>query len=362
MKKNTLIIKHQDVVDVIQNMGLDAVMDKMIACLNKAFKNATRGLDEHPPRAGFQTLKPASVLEWMPYKRQADQTVAIKVVGYQPSNITVGLPTIMATTSLYDYTTGHLMALSDSTLLTAIRTGAASAIASRLLAHPDSSTLGLIGAGSQAVTQLHALSRVFPLKQILVYDIDSDAAYSFSLRTGFLELPVKVCSLEEIERESDIICTATTIAPDAGPVFEGKFLKPHVHINAVGADLPGKVELPKSLMKSSLVCPDFLEQALVEGECQQLEKSEIGPTLLELIHRTSEFKPWQERRTVFDSTGMALEDHVALELILELVQEQGLGERVQLEYGSKDSRNPYDFISSVKQNTLKLTKLPVMVK
>ena len=76
-----------------------------------------------------------------------------------------------------------------------------------------------------------------------------------------------------------------------------------------------------------MVCPDFPEQALVEGECQQLEKSEIGPDLLQLMQSTRQnIASWQSRQTVFDSTGMALEDHVALQIMLELVQEQELGQ------------------------------------
>ena len=343
----TLLIRPQDIATVMKRIGLNAFMDKMIAGLTEAFKVAAGGLNEHPPRAGFQTIQPPSVLEWMPYKRQTDQSVAIKVVAYQPKNSeAIGLPTIVANISLYDYTTGHLLAISDGNILTAIRTGAASAVASNILAHPESSTLGLVGAGAQAVTQLHALSRVFALEQVLVYDIDPDASRSLPLRTDFLGLPIRICSLEEVEREADILCTATTVEPGAGPVIRGEALKPHVHINAVGADLPGKIELPLSVLKTSLVCPDFPEQAVVEGECQQLEKSEIGPDLLEVVRRVPEFKSWQQRRTVFDSTGMALEDHLALEIMLKLVESEGLGERIELEYCPTDSQNPYDFICS----------------
>jgi ornithine cyclodeaminase/alanine dehydrogenase-like protein (mu-crystallin family) len=282
----------------------------------------------------------------MPYKRDIDQSVSIKVVAYQPSNITVGLPTIVATTSLYDSTTGHLVALSDGVFLTAVRTGAASAIVSSILAHPNSITVGLVGAGAQAITQLHALSRVFPLQSVLVYDINRDTAQSFLSRAAFMNLPIQVAPLDQVEREADILCTATTVAEGEGPVIIGEYLKPHVHINAIGSDLPGKTELPLSLLKTSLVCPDFPEQAKFEGECQQLTTEEIGPDLLKLVRRPEDFHIWREQRTVFDSTGMGLEDHVALASLLEFVQEYGLGQHVQLEFFPTDPYNPYEMIEN----------------
>ena len=341
----TLIISPQDVMELVKRVGLDTLMDRMIAGLTEAFKEVNRNQGELRSRDGFVKKPSCACVEWMPYMRKTDQSVTIKVVAYQPDNIqTVGIPTVLATTSLYDFNTGHLVALSDAVILTAMRTGAASAIASKILARPDSATIGLVGAGAQAVSQLHALSRVFPLQEALVYDINRDVARSFSSRVAFLGLPIRVCSLDELERNADIICTATSVGEAADPVIAGKNLKPHVHINAVGADIKGKTELPLSLLKQSFVCPDFPEQALVEGECQQLQIDEIGSSLMEMIERPEDFHPYRERQTVFDSTGLALEDHVALEIMHELVQAHGLGQRLQLEYYPNDPYNPYEFV------------------
>lgn len=263
---DTLLITSQDVQNIIQKIGLDMLMDTMITKLTQAFKEAACNPEKIVPRTGF--VEREATLEWMPHLRTADQLVAIKVVTYQPYNVqTAGIPTVTSTTSLYDFTTGHLIALTDSTILTAMRTGAVSAIASKILAKPSSTTLGLVGAGAQAVTQLHALSRIFPLEKVLIYDIAPDVSHSFSQRTAFLDIPIRICALEEVEQESDILCVATTVAPGDDPVIRGEALKNHVHINAVGSDLPGKIELPLALLRRSLVCPDFKTQALVEGEC-----------------------------------------------------------------------------------------------
>ncbi len=348
----TLIIRPQDIAEVVKRIGLDSLMDRMMTSLSEAFKEVNRGQGELRSRAGFVKKPSCACVEWMPYMRKTDQSVTIKVVAYQPDNIkTIGIPTVLATTSLYDFNNGHLVALCDAVTLTAIRTGAASAIASKILAHPDSATVGLVGAGAQAVTQLHGLSRVFPLRQVLVYDIDPDVARSFSSRVAFLGLSVRSCSLEELERNADIICTATSVDEGADPVMTGENLKPHVHINAVGADIIGKTELPLSVLKRSFVCPDFPEQALVEGECQQLQPEEVGSSLMEAIERPEEFYHWREQQTVFDSTGLAIEDHVALSIMQELVQAHGLGQRLQLEYCPNDPYNPYEFITSSVQHS-----------
>jgi L-lysine cyclodeaminase len=130
----------------------------------------------------------------------------------------------------------------------------------------------------------------------------------------------------------------------AGPVFNGVEPRPWAHFNAVGSDFVGKVELPISLLRRSFVCPDFREQAVKEGECQQLVNAEIGPNLYEVLQRRDEFCALSERLTVFDSTGWALEDQVTMELLMEYARELGVGRSIAIETVSADALNPYDFL------------------
>ena len=143
------------------------------------------------------------------------------------------------------------------------------------------------GHGAQAVTQLHAISRVFTLDRVLVYDTNPDAMHSFARRTAFLGLDVRPASLVDVETQSDIVCTATSVAVGAGPVISGHAMKPHVHINAVGSDLPGKTELPLSLLRRSLVCPDYPAQARVEGSTQACALDEVPGPVLDLALRSA---------------------------------------------------------------------------
>lgn len=348
MIQPTLVIGHEDFAAINDIYGWDKVMDLMIDRLAKAFANAGTDTSNTPNRDGFRRCDAASgALEWMPH-HELGRAVTIKTVAYTPDNPgSLGLPTVIGTVARFDDITGHLVAISDGVLLTAIRTGAASAVASRLLAIPGSRVLGLIGAGAQAVTQLHALSRAFPLERVLVHDIDPHHAASFVHRAAFTGLPVELVDVSKIEAAADIICTATTVPVGGGPVLAGTSLRPHVHINAVGADLPGKVELPSHVLKKALVCPDHIGQARLEGECQQLSGHEIGPDLPAICADPELADQHRWRTTVYDSTGFALEDHVALDLILSLALEAGLGHRIELECISRDALDPYEAVRSI---------------
>jgi ornithine cyclodeaminase/alanine dehydrogenase-like protein (mu-crystallin family) len=344
---DTLIVTTDDIRIIARQVGLDVLMDEMIRRLTLAFKTYDEEQSVVQVRSGFTYDRPETgLLEWMPIM-EAGSHITIKLVGYHPCNPCLhNLPTILSTISLYETATGHLAGLADATFLTALRTGAASAVASRVLAAPDSGVLGLVGCGAQAVTQLHALSRVFSLEEVLLYDQDAAVAHTFSERTAFIQPQpnMRVTPLKELVATADIVCTATSVGVGHGPVFQDTAVAPWLHINAVGSDFPGKTEVPRSLLKRSFVCPDFLPQAVKEGECQQLTAAEIGPDLIEVVQHENRYQHVQQQISVFDSTGFALEDQVAMEMLLDFAQQLGVGRRVQLESTSGDPRNPYHFI------------------
>lgn len=345
---HTIALDSDDVRTIVHHIGLHRVMDDLIAALEKAFKSHDINETISPARSGFFYDQPNfGMLEWMPVM-QVGRHATIKVVGYHPHNaVKHRLPTILSTVSLYDTATGHLIGLADATFLTALRTGAVSAIASKYMAHPGSRVVSLIGCGAQAVTQLHALSRVFDLEAVFIFDVDDAVRNSFRHRTAFLEIeviPLSRHDLNVLVREADILCTCTTIAPGAGPVFDDAGCRSWLHVNAVGADFPGKFEVPEALLRRSFVCPDFPAQALVEGECQRLEVTQIGPPLVEVVKHPLRYAHAREQTSVFDSTGWALEDHVALELMLAYAEALGVGRRLQLESASHDPHDPYGFL------------------
>jgi ornithine cyclodeaminase/alanine dehydrogenase-like protein (mu-crystallin family) len=322
-------------------------MDLMIERLRARF-------DEHDPtsvdvrdRDGFQYDKPGlGLVEWMPVHETAGPIV-VKMVGYHPSNpFQRGLPSVIATSSMWDSTSGHLVALADATLLTAVRTGAASGVATDLLARPGPVTVGIVGLGAQAVTQLHAVSRVRPVECVIGIDVDEDVASSFARRVDFIGVDIVVddaARARTIAGEVDVLCTCTSVDIGAGPVVADVEPRPWLHVNAVGADFAGKLELPGDLLRGALVVPDVLSQCLREGECQQLSEQDIGPELADLVRHAAEHSRARERVTVFHSTGWAVEDDVALRLAVDLAADEGLGTELALEFLPTDPHDPYDF-------------------
>lgn len=347
----TFILTGSDVQELVRHFGPDRIMLTLIERLRLAIRHYDPQQVSIPVRGGFHYDKPQpGLIEWMPFYNQQDEAgkVLIKIVGYHPSNPRqLNLPTIVSTISEYDTRSGHLCSVIDGGLATALRTGAASAVASKLMAAAGSTTLGLIGCGAQAITQLHAISLCFKIQRVLFYDINEDIAASFTTRCAALNLQCEFIptDITSIVNQSDIICTATSIDIGAGPLFSNCDTHPHVHINAVGSDFPGKIEIPLALLQKSFVCPDFLEQAIVEGECQQLEKQQIGASLYEVAQQPNKYAYLQQQRTVFDSTGWALEDKVVMDLLVDCASELGLGKELDIEQITADTRNPYHFLS-----------------
>ena len=341
----TTVVARDDIALIVDSVGINTLMDEMIEQLTEAIVTFDETRTVVRTRDGFHYREPnLGLVEWMPVLQTGD-TATVKVVGYHPNNPDIHhLPTILSTISVYETATGHLSGLADGTFLTALRTGAASAVASRVLARPSSSVLGLVGCGAQSITQMHALLRLFPIDLVLIADSRQANIDSFADRTAdFLPhgVVIKPVSLEALMENADIVCTSTSVGIDEGPLFDDLPTKPWLHINAVGSDFPGKVELPASLLRRSLVCPDVREQAVKEGECQLLAAEEIGPSLAHIVAHPAAYESWQEDLTVFDSTGWALGDQVAMKLLLRHAAELDVGTEIALEDIGDDPLDPY---------------------
>ncbi len=345
MQLKTSILTTEDISMLVQNVGLNSLMKEMIDRLLSALETFDENHNVIPVRDGFEYKTPdIGLVEWMPILKVGKKAI-IKVVGYHPTNPALrNLPTILSTINAYDTTTGCLVWIIDAKFLTALRTGATSAVASKVLASSHSKTVGLIGCGVQALTQLHAISLVFDIETVMVYDVDSSINKSFLNRAEFLNLNIQVSSPEAIVQKSDIICTSTSVEIGKGPVFDDMKTKTWLHINAVGSDFPGKFEIPSTLLKRSFVCPDFLEQAIKEGECQQLSLDEIGPSLREVVKNNKKYCNVKNQLSVFDSTGWALEDQVAMEILIDHAIKLEIGQSLEIERITNDPFNPYEFL------------------
>lgn len=244
-------------------------------------------------------------------------SAGVKWVNVHPKNSTHGLPSVMATLIYNDPETGYPLAIMDATEITAYRTGAAAAIASKYLAQKNSNTIGIIGAGYQAYTQILAHIELFNILSINVFDIS--AAAVDKLASSLPQLPIKYRSVQEAVA-SDIVCTLT---PSRNPIIKKEWIEPGTHINAIGADAPGKQELDPLILKEALVIVDDLEQASHSGEINvPIQKgvydiSDVYGTLAEVIAGKRDGRTDNSAITIFDSTGIAVEDIAVAKLLFE---------------------------------------------
>lgn len=349
----TLCLDVHDLAAVIDAVGLDEFVDQLIGELGDAFRSFDGDRVEHQPRSGFQYDDPAvGLVEWMPAMTTGD-LVGIKTVGYHPSNPSaMNLPSVLATTSLFETSSGRLAAICEATVLTALRTGAASAIMTDALVRPGPITLGVVGCGAQAVTQIHSISRVRTIDRLIVTDADSSIAASLARRLpdsalgpGVEPAVVDVVDFGEQVADLDVLCTCTSIEIDKGPVVELRNARPALHINAVGSDFPGKIELPVDYLRSAVVVPDAVDQCLVEGESQQLTPDELGPDMVAVLTDPAH-RELVSRRTVFDSTGWSYEDLVAAGLFHRHATRLGLGTALELQYQPIDPYDPFEVLRS----------------
>lgn len=346
----TRVLSQRCIGRIVADVGLDELLDQLIERLAAACQHYEPEILDVVPRDGFRYRKPdLGLVEWMPVM-ELGRYVAIKTVSYHPSNpVERGSPSIFATTSLHDTTDGRLLALCEATFLTAIRTGAASALATDILAPPDARILGVIGCGTQAVTQIHAISRVRPIDAVVAFDTDDTVVATLAERVRRTGLDVTfetAVTAEAVIAGADIVCTATSVEPDAGAVFADGDHRPWLHLNAVGADHPGKHEIPHTMLERATVCPDLLAQCLTEGECQRLNADQLGPELPNLVRQRSVHESLRPTLTIFDSTGWALEDLVAAQLVLDHAERLDEGVAIDLQPSPTDPYDPYEFLWS----------------
>ncbi|WP_166353413.1 ornithine cyclodeaminase family protein [Phytoactinopolyspora limicola] len=228
-------------------------------------------------------------------------------------------PAIQGVIVLFDSSSGEPVAALDSSALTAVRTAAASAVATGLLAPPDAHTIGLVGAGAQAWHHARALAAIRPLSQFVVWSRTRAASRrlahriesELARRCAVVDRPRDVCRAE-------IVVTCT---PSTSPILEVGDVEPGTLIVAVGCDSPHKQELSSALTASSVVVPDVLDQCLTAGELHHAVRDElmsvadVGDDLGTLLLRDAPPVSGGGRPVVFDSTGTGFQDAAAAKAV-----------------------------------------------
>lgn len=237
---------------------------------------------------------------------------------------------------LFQAKTGEMLALIEASYLGQMRTGAASGVATKLLARADARNVGIIGTGFQARTQLEAVGAVRKVERVCAFGRDTERRERFAREMSEkLGVPVEAAaSAEEAVREADIVITSTTASK---PVLEGRWLRAGMHINAIGANFPEKAELDtEAVNRADVIFTDSREQSKLEaGDLIQAFEGDSSrwkdvKELSDLIAGRVAGRTSREQITLFKSNGIAIEDVVTAGRIYELALQRGVGSSVEL--------------------------------
>ncbi len=299
-------------------------MVEAIGVMEEALMALGRGEAEQPLRSKLMPAAAAGLLGLMPAWRGGPKPVfGLKEVCVFPGNPSRGLDTHLGAVLLHSGETGELLSVTNAAAITAIRTAAVSAVATRLLARPEASRLAILGAGVQARKHLEAMQCVRNINEVKVFS-----------RSGSRGLGTEAASAEEAVVDADIIVTATSARE---PVLVWEWVRPGAHINAVGSSVPAARELSSSLVAAASLFVDRRESTLRESGDYLFAlkdgaiggpghiKGEIG----ELLLGTVAGRQSNEEVTLFKSLGLAIEDVAAAAFLYEKAVRLGNGTWVE---------------------------------
>ena len=327
-RKPIVLIKSSEIQ---QNFSMPEAIDSML----EAFQSLSSGKSFVPQRyvtsmAGGQLnmlLKPVAVDDL--------GRAAIKVLTQKEMGAVRGIPAIVGVVLVLDTETGEILSIMDGEYLTALRTGAASGLATQYFARKEAQTLAVFGCGAQGKTQLEAVAEVRNISKVWVFDQSKSAAETFKLEMQKkLSLDIQIGGNNSVLKECDVICTATN---SESPLFYKDEVKPGVHINAIGSYKPNMQEIDSQILKNATIYVDDRQACISESGdlikpindglfTKEHISGEIGEFALgKIAGRTTE-----KEITVFKSVGVAIQDFVVANRIYEKSRIQKFGIEINL--------------------------------
>jgi ornithine cyclodeaminase len=273
----------------------------------------------------------------MPAFLGSTQTLATKLVSVFPENAALGLPSHQAVILVFDANTGSPCAMMDGTAITALRTAAGSALATRLLARPEASILAVVGTGVQAQAHAKVIPRVRSIGEIRV--VGRNRARTVAVAEGIARrsgIPTKAVETgKQAFAGADVICTTTH---SAEPVLKGAWLEPGMHVNSVGLNPNGR-ELDGEAVKRALLVVEARGAALAREPSGSNElrwairdgligEDHIHAEIGELISGARPGRTSPDQITLYKSVGVAVQDAIAAHLVLEAAKRQGMGREI----------------------------------
>jgi ornithine cyclodeaminase len=326
---NILILNHAEVEQLLPMAGCIDVVAEGLAALARGQAHQPLRMVVRPPGAiGLMGLMPA-------YVSGERAAYGLKAVCVFPGNSALGKDAHQGSVMLFSAETGELLALMNASAITAIRTAAASAVATRLLARPDAGDLAILGAGVQARSHLAAIACARPLRRARIASRDPARARAFAAEIGprynFPIVPVN--GVEEALRGADLIVTATTAAE---PIVRREWIAPGAHINAVGSSIPTTREIDTATLAAASLFVDRRESTLNESGDYLFAAREgaLGPDHIraeigELLIGAHPGRTSPGEITLFKSLGLAIEDLAAADYVYRQAQAQDVGTWVE---------------------------------
>ncbi|MBE0647228.1 MAG: ornithine cyclodeaminase family protein [Bacteroidales bacterium] len=323
-----LILTRDDVIQVLS-------MKDCMEVVEQAFVELVNGTAELPLRIPIKS--PDGLSLYMPAYLKEMKALACKVVAvYKDNPARFNLPTTVGKVLLQNPETGEVICIMDGGYLTAVRTGAASGVATKYLARNGQElTVGIFGAGVQAKTQLWAVAEARKIKQAVVFDKDGDAARRFATEMSEkLGIDIGVSSSVDQTVETDIIITATC---SPTPLFDGATVRPGTHINGIGSHTPNARELDTEIIKRSKFVGDSREACFKEAGDIMIPMQEGAITethfyaeLGEIITGKLSGRLSADEITLFKSNGLAIQDAATAKLVYDMAKELGVGKEIDL--------------------------------
>lgn len=263
---------------------------------------------------------------------RAGMVLGVKAGGYWPGNMGRGLTNHQSTVCLFDPDTGRLSALVGGNYLTAVRTAASSAVSIAHLARRDAKVLGMVGAGHQSAFQLRAAAEQRAFEKVVAWNPHPEMLPQLAEVAASLGLPFEAVTPEALGAEADVIITITSAFE---PLLMRDWIRPGTHVACMGTDTKGKMEVDAALLAAATVFADEVAQSVSIGEAQHavaaglLAEGDITP-IGAVINRAHPGRTSDAEITLFDGTGVGLQDLAVASVAARLAEEQGVAARVVL--------------------------------
>lgn len=303
----------ENMMRLVNSIGIGPMMAGICDYLDQDFRRWD-SFDKTPRVASHSDV---GVIELMP--TSDGQHYGFKYVNGHPKNTKEGLQTVTAFGLLADVYTGYPILLTEMTVLTALRTAATSALATRALAPKGARTMAMIGSGAQSEFQALALQEICGIDTVRLYDIDAHASKKTAINLQGLMRVIQCDTPEQAIEGAQIITTCTADKQNA-TILTDNMVGTGVHINAIGGDCPGKTELHRDILHRSNVFVEYTPQTRIEGEIQQVDPDFPVTELWQVLTGQSLGRTNDRQITLFDGVGFAIEDFSALRYVYDNIQ------------------------------------------